>query len=292
VAGGRRLRLERGSTEVIEVRGQERGSLVISEFYYHHPDAAVLNYNTAYDFQMYIELRNDADTTVYLDGKIVGTGFQYNQESPAWPCAVTALWRNEPRGLWAQSFQAFPGSGTDYPLFPGGTVVIAEQAIDHSAIYPGLPDMSGADFQFHHADRAVNPDVPTMLPITLRVHPTGMVMGVLNYAPFVADALDLSALETTQNLQGTFALFPHETLLDTAELNAEYMLQPRFPMCGNTVDRSLDALGAFASPYSALHPDAHFLAAQRKVLPDGTLQRTRVSAADWEIRARSPGRVP
>jgi len=28
------------------------------------------------------------------------------------------------------------------------------------------------------------------------------------------------------------------------------------------------------------------------VFPDGTLQRTGVSAADWEIRERSPGRVP
>jgi len=292
LAGGRLLRLKRGSAEVIEVRGQERGSLVISEFYYHDPDAAILDYNVAYEFQMYVELRNDADTVIYLDGKILGKGFTYFQESPAWPCSETAPWRNEPRGLWAQSFQRFPGSGGEHPLPPGGVVVIAEQAIDHSAIYAGLPDLSGADFQFYWEDRAMNPAVPTMLPIALRVNPTGLIMGYLSYAPFVAEELDVEGLARTNNLQGDFALFPRERILDLAQLATEYYTQPRFPLCGNFVDRSLDALTAFTTPYEVYHPGAHLLAAHRKVLPGGTLQRTGVSAADWEIRERSPGRVP
>lgn len=293
LAGGRLVRLRRGATEQIQVRGQDRGALVISEFYYHPPRSDILEYNSAYDFYKYVELRNDADTTIYLDGKIVGTGFNYPIDSPAWPCSETVPWRNEPRGIWAQSFQRFPGNGSQYPLAPGDAVVIAEQAIDHSAIYSGLPDMSGADFQFSWEDRALNPAVPTMLPVALRVHPTGMVFGVLAYAPFVADGIDLASLEKTQNLQGTFALFPTDRLLDLAQIYDEYYLQPKLSsLCGNILDPSLDALGAFASPYSTLRPDAHLLAAHRKVLRDGTLQRTGVSAADWEIRARSPGRIP
>jgi len=292
VAGGRLVRLKRGSTEEIQVRGQERGSLVISEFYYHDPASELVNW-TAYDHHWYVELRNDADTTIYLDGKIIGTGFQYGIDSPAWPCSVTSPWRNEPRGVWAQSFQQFPGTGRDHPLTPGGVVVIAEQAIDHSAIYPGLPDMSHADFQFSWEDRAMNPAVPTMLPIALRVLPAGAVMGLLHYVPFVADDVDVDALEKTQNLQGTFALFPKERILDLAQMQAEIYLQPTHSsLCGNIVDPSLDALGGFVVPYEKYRPDAHLLAAQRKVLPDGTLQRTGVSAADWEIRARSPGRIP
>ncbi len=293
LAGGRLLRLKRGSTEQIEVRGQQRGSLVISEFYYHHPKAELLDWNTAYHFQWYVELRNDADTTIYLDGKIIGTGFQYGIDSPAWPCSVTSPWRSEPRGVWAQSFQQFPGTGRDHPLTPGGVVVIAEQAIDHSAIYPGLPDMSHADFQFSWEDRAMNPAVPTMLPIALRVLPAGAVMGLLEYVPFVADGVDVDALEKTQNLQGTFALFPKERILDLAQMSNEIYLQPSYSsLCGNIVDPSLDALTAFVGPYEKYEPNPHLLAAQRKVLPDGTLQRTGVSAADWEIRARSPGRIP
>ncbi len=86
--------------------------------------------------------------------------------------------------------------------------------------------MSHADFQFTWEGRATNPAVPLMLPIHFRLFPTDTVMGVLAYAPFVADALDVASLEKTQNLQGTFALFPKEHLLDVAEIYAEYFLQP------------------------------------------------------------------
>ncbi len=293
LAGGRLLRLKQGSTEQIEVRGQQRGSLVISEFYYHHPKAELLDWNTAYHFQWYVELRNDADTTIYLDGKIIGNGFRYHVDSPAWPCSETSPWRNEPRGIWAQSFQQFPGSGNEHPLAPGAVIVIAEQAIDHSAIYPGLPDMSHADFQFSWEDRAMNPAVPTMLPVGLRTSPTGAVMELLSHVPFIADAVEVAALEKTQNLQGTFALFPKERILDLAQIEAEDFFEPLYSsLCGNMVDPALDALASFARPYERYHPDVHLLAAQRKILSDGTLQRTGVSAADWEIRERSPGRIP
>jgi hypothetical protein len=75
--------------------------------------------------------------------------------------------------------------------------------------------------------------------------------------------------------------------------NELYLVPARFdPLCGTVVDTSLDALAAFVIP-SDTRPDGHTLSAQRKLLPDGIhLQRTGVSAADWEIRARSPGKVP
>jgi hypothetical protein len=37
----------------------------------------------------------------------------------------------------------------------------------------------------------------------------------------------------------------------------------------------------------------HLYSAQRRLLPDSLhLQRTGVSAVDWEMRARSPGKIP
>ena len=111
LAGGRRVRLSRGSSETISMRGQERGSLVISELYYHDAPLEVTGYSDAYKRQMYVELFNNADTTVYLDGKILGGAFQVDIEISSWPCSETATWRDDPRGIWAQSFQRFPGSG-------------------------------------------------------------------------------------------------------------------------------------------------------------------------------------
>jgi hypothetical protein len=292
LAGGRLMDLRRGSSEQIEVRGQQRGSLVISELNYHHVDLRHTGWEQ-YRNHVYVELRNDSDSTIYLDGKIIGTGFNYGVDAPAWPCSETALWRNEPRGIWAKSFQQFPGGGGDYPLSPGGVVVIAEQAIDHSAIHPVLPDMSQADFQIYGVDRAMNPDVPTMLPIGLQLPLVGYFMLVLFHVPFIAEGVDVDALEKTHNLQGTFALFPRDKILDVSQIIGQTYLTPNYAgVCSNILDVSLDALPGFASPYYNVHPDAHLLAAQRKVLPDGTLQRTGVSAADWEVRERSPGRIP
>jgi hypothetical protein len=292
LGGGALGRLERGDQLSIDVRGHQRGSLVISESYYHYAPAEVLEYNTAYRFYRYIEIANVSDTTIYLDGRIVGGGFSYDIDAPAWPCAETLAYRDEPRGLYSQSFQAFPGSGADYPLAAGGVAVIAEQAIDHSAIYPGLPDLRGADFQFYWEDRALNPDVPTMLPIQLRANPLTVMFSGLRSVPFIAEAVDLASLDRVSNLQGEFALFPRERILDMAVIINEFSLEPgRTPLCGHVAHPSLDALGAFVVPPE--RAGSHLLAAHRKLLPDGTdLQRTGVSAVDWERRARSPGRIP
>ncbi|MDP2958553.1 MAG: DUF4876 domain-containing protein [Longimicrobiales bacterium] len=291
LGGGRRTGLKRGDSVSVAVRGNDRGSLVISEVYYHDPPFAVTGGDDAYDYHYYVELYNNSDTTIYLDGKIVGGAFSVAIDISSWPCTETATWRNDPRGVWAQSFQRFPGSGREHALASGGVVVIAEQAIDHSAIYPGLPDLSHADFQFSWQDRALNPDVPTMLPVALRT-PTKRTMGIAFYVPFVADVPNLASLERTFNLQLEFALFPRESLLDIAQIALDtYQLPRESRICGNSVEYSLDALMSFASP-SRLHADAHLLTARRRLLPDGVaLQRTGVSAVDWEMAPRSPGRV-
>ena len=295
LGGGRRVALGIGPAQVLELRGQNDGSLVISEFYYPLSPSAVFGEGVNYHFHWYIELYNNTDSTIFLDGKIVGAGFNYGIDAPLWPCAETAPFRDEPRGIWSQEFQAFPGTGHDYPLAPGKAAVIAEQAIDHSAIYPGLPDLSHADFQFSWPGRALNSAVPTMLPIQLRASPTQTMFMALMGAPFVSERVNVAALERRQGRYtgGDEALFPKEAILDVAALYSVFYLAPKsVALCGTLVDVSLDALGAFVNP-DGTGPDDHMLSAQRKLLPDDRhLQRTGTSAADWEIRARSPGKVP
>ncbi len=292
IAGGLRGRARRGDVLPVEMRPHEAGSLVISEFHYHDPPFAVTGDDDSYDFHYYVELFNNADTTVYLDGKILGGAFQVDIDIASWPCTETSTWRDDPRGVWAQSFQRFPGGGKDYPVRPGGVVVVAEQAIDHSAIYPGLPDLSHADFQFSWPGRAMNPAVPTMLPAALRTA-TGRIMGIGSHVPFIADVPDIASLERDFNLQLEFALFPRESLLDVAQLTRDSKQRARdYRLCGNMVAPVIDALTSFAMP-SRLHADGHLLSAHRRMSPDGRrLQRTGVSAVDWKMGPRSPGRVP
>jgi hypothetical protein len=294
LGGGARIGIPPGSRQTLALRSQDNGSLVISEFHYLWPGSAAVP-GGYYKMDWYLELYNNADTTVYLDGKIVGAGFNYDIDAELWPCTETEEFRNEPRGIWSQLFQAFPGGGTDYPLAPGATAVVAEQAIDHSALYPALPDLSGADFQFYWASRALNPNVPAMLPIQLRtgVAETMFLPGFT--VPFVAEPLDIASLERRQGRYtgGDEALFPREAILDVASLYSEAYLVPQsVTLCRMLVHPSLDALGAFVGPAeSRENPPA--LSAVRRILPDGVhLQRTHVSASDWIMAPRSPGKVP
>lgn len=294
LGAGRRLSLQPGSQDTLRLRGQENGSLVLSEFYYHHPPVSVYGQGNSYEFHWYLEIHNNSDSTIYLDGKIIGAGFDYDIDAPLWPCAETDEFRNDPRGIWSQRFQAFPGSGHEHPLAPGGTVVIAEQAIDHSTLYPDLPDLSHADFQFYWGSRALNPAVPTMLPIQLS---SGIMetMWLTSGVVFIAEETDIAALERhSGRYQGEFALFPRSAILDLAVLYSEFeLVRYLVPLCRTGVDPSLDGLGAFARPYEAYRGDrTHLLSGHRKGLPNGRLQRTGTSAVDWEIRARSPGKVP
>lgn len=294
LGGGARLVLSPGSRQTLTLRDQNNGSLVISEFYYAYSGIDAGSTGT-YQAHWYIELYNNSDTTIYLDGKIVGAGFDYDIDAELWPCTETEPQRVDPRGIWSQRFQAFPGSGHDHPVAPGRTVVIAEQAIDHSAIYPGLPDLSHADFQFYWSSRALNPAVPTMLPIQLSTGVmTTMWLPGTNVA-FIADPLDIASLERGHGrYQGDFALFPRGAILDVASLyNRYYLVRRSVPLCDALVDPSLDALGAFVIPFELDQPPPYLMSALRRLLPEGVhLQRTGTSAVDWMLGPRSPGAVP
>jgi hypothetical protein len=227
---------------------------------------------------------------------VIGAGFNYYIDGDLWTCAETNPFRNDPRGIWAQRFQAFPGSGHDYPVAPGKTVLIAEEAIDHSAITPGLPDLRNANFQFNFPGHAVNPAVPLMVPEEIHTVYQTMFYEIPEVA-FVATPLDIASLERrSSKWQGDFALVPRDSLLDVAVLYSAGEVGPQTiaPYCATIVDTSIEPLAAFVRPSETYQGDStHLLSAQRKLLPDGIhLQRTGVSAADWEIRPRSPGKVP
>ena len=297
LGGGLRITLQRSTMQMLPMHSQDNGALVISEFHYHDPPSWMPGMvGFGFWYYWYIELYNNADTTIYLDGKIIGAGFNYYIDGSLWSCAETSPFRNDPRGIWAQRFQAFPGSGHDYPVAPGKTVLIAEEAIDHSAITPGLPDLRNANFQFNFPGHAVNPAVPLMRPIQIRTAYSTMYYGLPEVA-FVSMEVDIASLPRMQGKYtgGDFALFPRNAILDVAVLYSAGAVGPQTiaPYCRTIVDTSIDPLAAFVRPSGPYQGDStHLLSAQRKLLPDGLhLQRTGVSA-DWEIRPRSPGKVP
>lgn len=128
--------------------------LMISKIYYAGTkDLMDRNYGT----DAYIEIFNNSDEAVCLDGKYLGLA-----ESVS-PAAFPAS--ENPDSIFLRQVCRFPGNGTDYPVQPGGSVVIAaKSARNHLESALNTVDLSRADFEVKTMEGSGNPDV-TMLPI-------------------------------------------------------------------------------------------------------------------------------
>jgi hypothetical protein len=156
-SGARQVRAPTDSLDLTLAAGR-RGSLVISEVFHAVPLAG----NTFYRFGGFIELYNNADTTIFLDGKILAKGMWQNIDHPDYPCAEFDPWRFDPEGIWSSFFVRFPGTGSTYPVEPGETVVVAQSAIDHTPFAEGMLDLREADFEYVGPANVDNPAVPNV----------------------------------------------------------------------------------------------------------------------------------
>ncbi|RMD94558.1 MAG: DUF4876 domain-containing protein [Calditrichaeota bacterium] len=113
-----------------------KSSLVINEIYYCGPK------NSSYYFyDQFIELYNNSDSTVYLDGVIIGQGkksFKPDQDSVDYVQVIKIF-----------QFPGQPRRGRQYPLAPHEYLVIAQDAIDHSQFVATALDLSTADWEFY-----------------------------------------------------------------------------------------------------------------------------------------------
>ena len=72
------------------------GSLVFSEIYHGGGTQDI-----SYRWDQFVELYNNADTTVYLDGVLYGSA--YGHIGSGDPCEESRAWREDPLGLWRWS---------------------------------------------------------------------------------------------------------------------------------------------------------------------------------------------
>lgn len=129
-------------------------SIVISEIYACGAPGAGL-----YWHDKYIEVYNQSDSIIYLDGIIVAVVY-----------ASSYLGQNyvdDPEFVHSKNVWIFPGNGSDYPLEPGEFAVCATDAIDHRINAPNSVDLSKVKFEFYKDDAPDidNPEVPNMIKI-------------------------------------------------------------------------------------------------------------------------------
>jgi len=266
------------------------GSLVFSEWWSRGAEG--------YINARYVELYNNSDTTVYLDGMLLGVIWGAVVDIPDVPelsCAATESWRNDPLGVWSPGMHKFPGSGRDYPVAPGQAVTVATDAVDHSPVNPGLPDLSDADFEFEGSADVDNPDVPNMPYLGPSAGwDSGSGMGIVS-SLFLAQTMEFESLDRRRSFRGhEYARVPTELLMDVVRIvdGNRYRLDLGSTRCSLVAPRSLERLeGGEFLPWDDLS-----LAAHRRILrttPEGqlVLQDINTSFLDFVPGPRTPGRV-
>ena len=139
---------------VIDLSAAVVKGLMISKIYYSGTkDQMERNYGT----DSYIEIFNNSDEPICIDGKYLGLA-----ESVS-PAAYPA--NENPDSIYLRQICKFPGNGSEYPVQPGASIVIAaKSARDHRESAQNTVDLSHADFEVKVIEGSGNPDVP-MLPI-------------------------------------------------------------------------------------------------------------------------------
>lgn len=106
----------------------------------------------------WIELVNNSDEVQYLDQIILIGGMGRQSKPNAWQAnGYESLYG----GVTQSPVIAFPGGGTDYPLQPGQSVVVANAPINHQAAgegYENCADLSHADWEFYASYNAKDTD--------------------------------------------------------------------------------------------------------------------------------------
>jgi hypothetical protein len=294
LAGGRRLWLPTPDAQDVTMAPDHRGSLVFSEISLAWPLPWEIPTTVAAKVK-YFEVYNNSDTTIYLDGKYWGVGWDKVADyGAAWPCAQTEVVRNDPEGIWVQHVFRFPGRGTDYPLAPGNTALIAKAAIDHREVDPRLFDLRHADFEWG----GPNPDVPNLEDIGLTplwwFYPQPF-----NMPQFLSEPVDLATLPRYVDPHSGYAFvrIPGRLVLDAWSNPYDWTtqtLEVDSPACLENLHRSFERL---PGPAAALTDFDERLSRQRRVLtvlPDGrkVLQDTETSMADFVKAVRTPGWLP
>jgi len=283
--------VERGSVTVLTPASHRR-SLVISEWSFNGEYDRANKWGD-YHFGGYLELANNSDTTVYLDGLVVGMAYAQSSNYAQVSCADAESLSNDPDGVWARQFDSLPGTGHTYPLAPGETAVIATDAIDHSALWPGALDLSGADFEFVGTADADNPAVPNTIDIGLGSDLQGHGLIPWNgggVVVFVALPLDVAPLPRQRILNGNeYARVPRTRILDVVAL-----LHPGPIICPHLVHNNFnrDPARMMSDDYSDVITSVNRKVAYTRADGRKILQHTRTSNTDFVRGPRTPGQLP
>ena len=91
----------------------------------------------------YVKIYNNTDHVLYADGlTLLESKFVTTEKFDYYPDIMNEY-------MTVQALYTIPGSGTDHPVQPGQSLLIADTGIDHRVANPNSFDLSGADFEWY-----------------------------------------------------------------------------------------------------------------------------------------------
>ncbi len=293
-----------GSVEVpVPLSAPRRGTVVISEVYMQSPQPYELG-GEVYHYSRYVELANNSDQTIYLDGMLVGNAYFAWSDASQWghhACGDTEPMRHDSAGVWSHIMWRIPGAGTDHPLAPGGAAVLAVSAADHTGVHPSMLDLSDAAFEFGLAGAGDNPAAANLELLGPNAPNTIVNDFSLGHAFwFVAAPGDVATFPRaydpgSPDRKQEYWRVPRALLLDVAFIWPDRtggccLPEGFFVACRDPVHPDFDRLpGGFVSEFDLYHS-----AQRRSVVIEGRrrLLDTQTSAVDFIRAERTPGWLP
>jgi len=261
----------------VDLVASRRGTLHFTEWAMLPAENPVLG---GYFYGGYVVIANNSDSTIHLDGMLLGTAVSQPFEINGAPCADRIAFYSDPAGVWSAWIYQFPGTGQDYPIRPGEHRVIATDAIDHRPIIADGYDLRAADFEFLSYSDVDNPNVPNLVSVGLREPPGGHgPYGTEADVWYLARPTDLTSLPQAvlPFTSFKFVRIPGDHVLDvvTHLLLYDYA----YPLCGTYVNPRFDR----KTPRVLSNYMYGFSIQRLRTGPDrtGPYQWTRSSSADF-----------
>lgn len=280
-----------GLARTVNVAAGRRGSLVLSEMWGDKPQQPSGEY---YYFSNFIELYNNSDTTIALANKLIVVAYG-GVDAPLQPCSRYVTFNGDPEGIWTGLVYRFPSNAR--AIEPGELVVVATDALNHTALAGETFDLSNADFEFRGGADADNPAVPDMISVGGR---DGSFIQGHGYYPnhyyevlAVVDSVAISTLPVQIHpaLNVPFVRVPTARVLDVLYWKSRGGSN-QYPECARqpvpaSLERQRNQALESSDARSLQRAVAYTLPGGRKVL-----LRTRTSARDFYAASPTPFALP
>lgn len=101
--------------------------------------------NKNYNYDAYFVITNNSDVVLYADSLALIESQYQSASSGNQPWSPDV----RPYAIPAGAVFMIPGKGTDHPVKPGESIVIANNAMDHRTVNENSYDLTGADFEVY-----------------------------------------------------------------------------------------------------------------------------------------------